>query len=430
MKILIIEAYTDGNIGSGALVENSIYLLRKNFHDAEIEILAQFPEHIEKFTGLPSFHELIPMPFKQHRIKQGIWLLKTITWMLTHTLMTILGRIGVTVPISLYTFDKTKLRALDRIAWADMIVSVGAERINDNFYKSILFSLYMLWIANLSEKFLVLFPQTIGPFHFRLTRFLSEKILSCCDVIFLRDPKSYDTVKRLGVKCPIVVNTCDVAILQSAALQCEANRILEKNGVPDENSPLVGISAMKWDYFKAIGTSRYIDYINVIARLADNFIEEKGIRIVFLSTNLDTHGCRENDIETARDILAIMRNKNKAHIISQLCTPAQMKGIMGLLEMCLVTRMHACIFSTGIFTPTISINYQFKLHEYMKLIGLGDYTIDIDKVTYRELKRIAERAWNDRITMRQVLKKKIAFGIENIEVEMEKLPYYYREKHR
>ena len=429
MKILIVEAYTDGNIGSGALVENSVNLLCKNFPNAEIEILAQFPDHIEKFSGLPSYPELISIPFNQSIGKQVTWLLKTMPWMATHALVSMLRKKRLmTISAPLYTFDKRKLTALDRIEWADMVVSVGAERINDNFWKAIAFSLYMLWIIQLYNKYLVLFPQTIGPFHFRLTRFLSKKTLNGCDVIFLRDERSKDNIRKLGVKAPIVINTCDVAILQPEISTDEARRILKEYGILNNNQPLIGVSAMKWSYIKAKGESRYEEYKRAIARMTDKLIEEKNVRVIFLSTNTPVHGCREDDIEVARDIVSIMRNKGKAKILTQLFTPAQMKSIMRVLEMCLVTRMHACIFSTSAFTPTFSINYQFKLHEYMKLVGLGDYTIDIDKVTYERIWKIAEKTWKNRNEMRKILREKVSMWCENLELEMKKLPEYYIEK--
>ncbi len=429
MKILIIEAYTDGNIGSASLVENSIYLLQKYFPKAKIEILAQFPEHIKKFSGLPSFPELISMPFKQSRVKQVVWLLKTLFWMISHSLAMIMKKKGAYVPIWLYTYDERKLLALDRIEWADMVVSVGAERINDNFYKAILFSLFMLWAIRLHKKFLILFPQTIGPFHFRLTRFLSKKILNSCDVIYLRDKKSYKTILELGIKNPIIANACDVAILQRVAPIDEAKKILNNANVPDDGKPLVGISALRWDYIKAKGKSRYEDYRYAIARVADKMIEEKEARIVFLATNMPVHGCREDDIDVARDIISSMKKSESAHIVNQLCTPAQMKSIMGLLEMCLVTRMHACIFSTGILTPTFSINYQFKLHEYMRLVGLEDYTIDIDNVTYERLKEIADKTWNNRKRIREILEEKIASCIAILENEISMLPNNFMKKY-
>jgi colanic acid/amylovoran biosynthesis protein len=428
VKILIIEAYSAANIGSGALVENSVRLLQKNFPGADIQILAQSPESIQKLTGLRCHHELIILPLQQHRVKQVLWLMSTTLWMCLHIVAARLRRFGLIIPESLYTFDPKALRAVMMVREADMIVSVGAERINDNFYKAIIFSLYTLWVVQGYKKFLVLFPQTIGPFHSAVTRFLSSKVLSGCDVVFLRDRKSADIVKAIGVSGPLIVNTCDVAVLQPAIDADKAKRLLKEAGVPVNGKPLVGISVMQWSYIRAKGKSGYQDYKRAIATVADEFIEKKGAHILFIATNVLAEGCREDDVAAARDVMELMRRPDGATILGKVYTPAQMKGIMGTLEFCLVTRMHACIFSTGICTPTASINYQFKLKEYMKLIGLGDYTVDIDAVTADELRNLLERAWNDRESTRELLRQNITAWAAKLEAEMARLPEYYVNK--
>lgn len=430
MKIVIIEAYSAANIGSGALVENSVRLLQKNFPGAEIEILAQTPESIHNLTGLPCHHELITLPLGKPRFRQVLWLLTTGLWMSVHALAVLLRRIGLAIPVSFYTFNPRTVTAVKKVREADMVVSVGAERINDNFYKAILFSLYMLWMVQTYNRFLVLFPQTIGPFHFRLTRLLSTAILRGCDVIFLRDHKSREIVSEIGVRGPIVVETCDVAVLQPAVDSAHAWELLRQAGVPEDDRPLVGMSVMRWSYIKAEGKSGYEEYKRAIAAVADEFIEHKGVRVLFIATNVLTEGCREDDVAAAQDILELMRHKEGATILRRVYTPAQMKGIMGLLELCLVTRMHACIFSTGIFTPTASINYQFKLKEYMSLMGLGTYTVDIDSVTTENLRTLMERAWADRNRNREVLKRNITAWAAGLEEEMAKLPEHYAVKAR
>ncbi len=430
MKILVIEAYSAANIGSGALVENSVRLLRKNFPGAEIEILAQNPESINKLTGLPCHHELITLPLSRTRLRQLCWLVATGAWMMVHLLATQCRRIGIPVSPSLYTFDSQTMAAIQKVQGADMVVSVGAERINDNFYKAILFSLFMLWMVQAYGKFLVLFPQTIGPFHFSITRFLAASVLARCDVLFLRDRKSRDIVEEIGVRGPIVIDTCDVAVLQPALDANSARALLRQAGVPDDERPLIGMSVMRWSYIKAEGTSGYEEYKRAIATVADEWIEQKGARVLFVATNVLTEGCREDDVSAAREIQALMRHGDRAVVLSAVYSPAEMKGLMGLLELCLVTRMHACIFSTGIYTPTLSINYQFKLKEYMGLMGLGEYTLDIDRVTSDNLRDLMERAWKARAQNREVLKRHITDQGMALEAAMAKLPNYYAEKSR
>lgn len=426
-KILIIEAYSAANVGSGALVENSVRLLQENFSDSSIEILAQSPPSIKELTGLPVFNELLTLPLGKSRPIQVLWLVRTFIWMFFHIFFTLLSRLGITVAEHLYTYNRNTLTALRKIKESDIVVSVGAERINDNFYKAILFSLYMLMVAKGYKKFLVLFPQTIGPFHFSFTRWLSAKVLDRCDVVFLRDQRSLDTVKKLDVDDPKVIRTCDVAVIQPAVSKKQASELLKKAGAPLGEKPILGISAMQWTYIKAEGKSGYAEYCAAIAKTADAIIEKEGVFVTFIATNILSQGCREDDVAAAQDIIAKMKNKDSTVILDKVYSPAELKGMMGLMEMCLVTRMHACIFCTGIHTPTVSINYQFKLKEYMEQMGLGDYTIDIDVVTPEALSKLVFSAWEKRPELRGALEKSVKYWGDNLRKEMAGLPELYNE---
>lgn len=426
MNILIIEAYSAANIGSGALVENSVKLLKKQFPNADIEILAQTPESIHGLTNLPTYHEFISLPLGKSRLFQILWFIKTVTWMLVHGLCSLFRQIGVDIPEEYYTVNEHTRKAIERVRRADIVVSVGAERINDNFYKAIYFSLYMLWMVHEYGKFLVLFPQTIGPFHFELSKVVSKYVLNRCDVIYLRDRKSRDNITALGVDKPVIFDTCDVAVVQNALSRDEAFAQLRASSIPTEK-PIVGISVMEWTYIKAEGKSGYAEYTEAVARVADELINELGVSIVFLATNVLVDGCREDDVTAAQKIFAMMQNHDSAYIISEVYSPSEMKGVMGVMELCVVTRMHACIFSTGISTPTASINYQFKLHEYMKLMGLGDYTIDIDKVNYENLKPLVFRAWEDRALNREKLVRTVADWKQDLYGKMDRLPRLFED---
>jgi polysaccharide pyruvyl transferase WcaK-like protein len=190
------------------------------------------------------------------------------------------------------------------------------------------------------------------------------------------------------------------------------------------------MSVMQWSYIRANGKSGYEEYRQAVAAIADEFIKKKGARIIFIATNVLTEGCREDDVAAAMDIMELMKHKDGAIVLNRVYTPSQLKGIMGLLELCLVTRMHACIFSTGIFTPTVSINYQFKLREYMDLVGLGKYTVDIDVLTTENLRSLMELAWEDREKSRGVLIESVASLAISLEEAMAELPKYFFDKDR
>ena len=417
-QILIMEAYTDANVGSASLIENAVKLCRKYFPDFELRILAQQRKHVEDFCKVDTYSEVFQLPVGKHRLRQMLWLISTVTWMILHYLILLL-RLGI--PPKIYTLNRERLKALEQIKDSKVCISIGAERMNDNFVLGMPFSLYSLWLIKKYGKKLILFPQTIGPFYRKISKHFSKKILEKCDFVFLRDKRSVEIMDSFGIDKNKYAFLPDIAILQEPIGIDERIIIWKKENIPFDKEKLSGISAMHWSYANAKGNySDYDVYKRSIAKAVDYMIEKYDYRIVFVPTNVGVHGCREDDIKVAKEIMELIKRKDKTHSINNLYKPAELKGLIGDMDMFLATRMHSCIFSTGMFTPTFSINYQFKLYEYMKLHGLQDNTVDIEKVTFEKLKQLIDYTYENRKQIRKSLEQSVNNMKAHIYETMEK----------
>ena len=69
--------------------------------------------------------------------------------------------------------------------------------------------------------------------------------------------------------------------------------------------------------------------------------------------------------------------------------------------------MHACIFSTGAGVPTISVNYLYKLREYMANLGLEDFSIDIEEFNAEWMMAAFDRMWLRRAEIRQKIQMRM-----------------------
>jgi polysaccharide pyruvyl transferase WcaK-like protein len=411
-KILLIEAYTDANIGSGALVENSVKLLRKKYPDSEIRVMAHYPNAFATLCQVEAVPDFFFYPFGRSRIQQFFWLIRTVFWMaVIYAQLVVRGPYGV-------RFFKNKIKDL---LWADTVVSVGAERINDKFIKNIVFSLYTYLIVKKMKKKMVLFPCTIGPFLFRWTKWLTVRVLRMVDIIFTRDDLSYEAVCTMpGLDHEKVINTSDVAVIQT---QIPADTARKMIGV-QESDQIVGISAIKWTYVaNSIETpySNYKSYVRQMAKLADTIISKHKVTVVFYPTNYPLNGCREDDLSTAREIVELMSYKNRTHIIDFLPSPSQLKGMLACSNVNITTRMHACIFSTGAVVPTISVNYLFKIKEYMKSIGLKNFSIDIEQFNADLCLAAFNILWNDQEKWRKIIQESLIEKQQRLFTSLERL---------
>ena len=82
LHILIIEAYTDANIGSCALVENTLKILRTKFPDSEIKVMAQYPKAFSDLYNVTGVDDIFCYPAKRSLYYKILWLIKTVLWML------------------------------------------------------------------------------------------------------------------------------------------------------------------------------------------------------------------------------------------------------------------------------------------------------------------------------------------------------------
>ena len=400
-NITLIDVYSPANIGSYSLLENSLKILISSFKNSEIRIFAYEPISIQNFTGIKSFKEPFALPFKAPFFKKTIWCLGNLLWVL-------LCAVGITfhIPSIFYAFPKNKRRFLKVIKDSDIIVSVGAERINDNIYKAILFYLFQYWLIRKMRKKMIFFPQTIGPLYFNFSKFLIKKCLNNQTLIMVRDEFSRNNLFKLGIEKNVEF-VPDVSLLQENIPHQEAQRILSKE-LPIEivKSEFLGVSVLKWKYFK-MRKDNFSKYKEQLADFFDWVIDNFGINIVSFSTNFLNFKGTQNDVAVGLEIKTLMRNKKHFFVLEKFYNPKELKGIISLSEIFVSTRMHVTIFSTSSFIPTISINYQPKCREYMKLLGLEDFSIDIDDLDTDILKQILSNLWEEKYRIRETLKTKI-----------------------
>lgn len=416
MNILIFEAYTDANVGSCALVENAISELRSRFPQASIKVMAHRPEYFNKLYKIETFVDIFEYPFLKPKFSQYLWLLKTMLWMVSCWIVAPFLEPGKHIA-KIMPFQNKLLPFL----WADLTISVGAERINDKYYKNILFSLYTYSLVKRLKKKLILFPSTIGPFIFIWSKFLAKRVLRKIDLIYTRDQLSAEITEGLiGADSGNICKTIDLAILQEWIPRREALQMIPAN----MTDKIVGISAMRWSYFRnSIETpfSNYEAYLNEMTCLADTLVDIYRVKIVFYPTNFNMHGCRENDLATALEIRERMKRSQEVIVVDKLPTPAQLKGMLACSEVNITTRMHACILSTGSGTPTISINYLFKIREYMSSLGLSDFSKDIEEFNAEWALKAFARIWPERKQLRKAILSAIKIKTEELSIALDRM---------
>ena len=235
--------------------------------------MAHYPEAFKNRYGNKVAQDIFKYPYNHSRIFQFFWLVRTLSWMF----------------FSYYSPEFIRKRfyknKLGYFYWADLIVSVGAERINDKYLYGVLFSEYTYAIIKINKK-LVIFPSTFDLLYGWTTNY--SNMFSKIDLVYARDQESYDICKKLLKTDKNIVKTSDVAIFQS--WENKKNEFKKKY-----NKPIIGISVMKWIYVANIedtAYSNYTSYVEEMVLLIDRILSNYNVHIILFPTNFPVHGAQ------------------------------------------------------------------------------------------------------------------------------------------
>lgn len=384
-RIIIAEAGSANNVGSMALIENAIKIARIKNENCKITVLSNDPDSVsnalqkDNLKQVEVIHDMFVIPNKGI-IGKLFWLIQNIFFILySRFLLLFFNRIS-------WALCGHKKQIIQRVEKADYIYCIGAERINDIYFKTALLSLYAIGTYAHMNKKLIHLSLTIGPVFNKSTIYVAKNVLNRSYAIFVRDQKSYDILKNWKCKAPFQFNSYDIALLQDLNRELASSLLKEFNITPG----FIGLSALDWPFRKAQGPSRMPEYIQSIATVLDYIIEKYNRNIVITPTVVNVYN-KKGDDEIADEIIAKMKHSKQVTNIHRVLTPIEMATLFTQCHFSIVTRMHAAILCSGAGDkPVIAINYLYKLREYMKNIGFEKYSIDIDYVNEFDLKKFVD----------------------------------------
>ena len=294
-RIVIAEAGSAKNVGSMALIENAIRIAKMKDSNYNITVLSNDPETVKTalkkdgYDNIEVLNDMFVIPSKGNFGKL-LWLLKNIFFILYSRFLFIF-----TKHIS-WAFVGNKKRILQKAVEADYIFCIGAERINDIYFKTALLSLYAIGTYIHMGKKLIHFSLTIGPVFNKSTICVAKRVLNKSYAIFVRDQKSYNILRDWNCKAQYIFNSYDIALLQNIDTEL-VKPLLEEFNI---TSGFIGLSVLDWPFRKAKGPSRMPEYIQAIASILDYIIDKYDKNIVVTPTVTDVFRKKEMTILQTR----------------------------------------------------------------------------------------------------------------------------------
>ncbi len=245
-------------------------------------------------------------------------------------------------------------------------------------------------IAILLHKKPVLLPQTYGPYRSPIAKLITRITFMHSLRIYTRDKKSIEVIrdilgkksKRKTVKfCP------DVAFILDPI----------KPDIMDISPPIVtngevsliglNISGLLYNggYTHNNMFNLKFDYKELMHDLIEHYMQITKVHVL-LVPHVYSSGI-DSDPDVCYEVQQSISSKyqNRVHRVVGEYNENEIKGIIGLCDFFIGSRMHACIAALSQGIPTASIAYSRKFHGVFESAGLKNNVIDARELTRDEV---------------------------------------------
>ena len=254
--------------------------------------------------------------------------------------------------------------------------------------KSIRYYLAIIHMARKCGLKTMLYANGIGPIIKEKNRRLASKILNEVDVITLRDDKSDEELKSLGVTKPSVIITADPAFTIDTDITQSGRFFTNMAGVP-QGTKLCIVSIRSWKH-----SSPY--FVSDMARLCDYMVEKHSIYPLFVPMQFP------EDTEISRAVMSLM--KNSSYIISRELSVPEMFSVLSEAEILIGMRLHSLIYATTLAIPALPICYDPKISAFMESLNQPD-RVDVESFDYSKAQRLLCSIISEKEKRREDLRK-------------------------
>lgn len=244
-------------------------------------------------------------------------------------------------------------KVLAAIFKTDMLISGGGSLLQDvTSRSSILYYLFIIFMALLFRKKVFIYSQGIGPIHGKINRRVTGFLLKRVDGIAVRDEKSARLLSEIGVPSEQICVTADPVLgLQPADPQMGQN-LLEHLGVHKKPERLLVGWAIK------AGDEQFLSQVVQSVQYLKETYQADSIFIPF------HHEQDAKVIETLSEQLG-----DTAYYVKDKHLIDEMLSLIGNLDLLIGVRLHSLIYAAVAGVPMVGISYDPKIDAFLESIS-------------------------------------------------------------
>ncbi len=264
---------------------------------------------------------------------------------------------------SIYRYNLFKI--IKELKSSKMLLFGGGSLLQDvTSSKSLLYYLTIIHLAQKCGIKTMLYANGVGPINKKFNRFLATKILNKVNVITLRDDKSDEELKSMGVSKPQITITADPAFTLDFSEDFSGKYFTNMAGVPNGRRLCV-VSIREWK-------KSAHNFETTMAEFCDFMVENHNIYPLFVPMQYPA------DLEVSRNVMKKM--KNDSYAINRELSVPEMFSVLSSAEIVVGMRLHSLIYATTLGIPAMALVYDPKISAFMESLNQPDW-VNVENMT-------------------------------------------------
>ncbi len=307
-------------------------------------------------------------------------------------------------------------RCYRNLQGVDLLIIAGSQQCNDYFGGPWAFPYTLFkWsvLAKLAGTKVAFLSVGVGPIESSLGKFFVRRSLRLATYRSYRDERSKRLAEKIGVKGENPVFPDLVYSFPIMKQPAPAGPKLE---------PTIGVNPFPFcdgRYWVEQKPAVYESYTRKLASFSAWLIE-RGYTVLFFPTQLRA------DPPVIEDIRIRMKNNGMASCEGRIAERSvasfeDLFSCISMMDMAVVTRFHAVIFSYLLNKPVLAIAYHEKTGQLMETMGQSEYVLDIDSLELDSLKERFESLESRRNVIEKEIEQRVAACRQALEAQYDQV---------
>lgn len=391
-KILIIQNY-NANKGDSSVVHTMKQTILDNDNDIDIKLTSYDPVMAEDEYELDSAEWIINfrnMKLAKSKVKKIYYFMKEFLWIIYSLFWILLYKLHIQLPLPSF-----KKKTIELYLQSQVVVLPGGHFFtNLNGFPVNISHAYGLLFAKWLGKKTMVYAQTVGPFFGKfgsITRKIADYVIKHTDIVTLRENDSTQYCRGYN---NVYVTAETVFALPTD--KTKAEYLDQLNELRNKNKLLVGVT-IHHIYFKHFFERD--DYIQLMADIFDSITQDYNCNVLIIPMEASYH--KGGDIPIANEMRDISSNPQSIYILDGDLDPLTTSSVIANMDIFIGTKTHSIVYGLKSIIPTISISYQQKSTEFMKMFNVEENAIDLKVLNVSDFMGIFDRVYNNRESYRQ-----------------------------